>query len=66
MDPDANLREQHELIHATKTTATRARLYELRIALLDWMHRGGCEPAWADYDDATRLFKRWRVRYYGI
>lgn len=67
MDPNANLQEQSGLVDSPNpTTEDRNRLRELRISLLNWMHRGGFEPVWTDYDKATVLFNRWRARYYGI
>lgn len=68
MDPNANLKEQAELLHMQRhslvqTRAQRAqrmeRLQELREALRDWIRGQGFEPTWADHPFAAKTFKRW-------
>lgn len=58
MDPNANLAEQAECTNPT-------RLRELRQALLQWMHRGGFEPDWGAYPEATADFNAWRIATIG-
>lgn len=36
--------------------SARRRLAELRAALTDWLHRGGCAPDWATYPTAARYY----------
>jgi hypothetical protein len=60
MDPNANLREQRDLIDSTDPDDVD-RLGELRQALREWLDRGGFPPAW-DRDPAVSwAFKRWRT-----
>lgn len=61
MDPNANLREQEQLLaarhrpsgdlsqvpDARQAQADHARLWDLRQALYDWIRDGGFEPDWA-------------------
>lgn len=67
MDPNANLREQAELLAHLRTGAAmaesrdarrsnRSRLAELRSALTDWLHGGGFAPDWSRYPAAARYF----------
>lgn len=64
MDPDANLREQEQIIN--RRGATRgsvyysdvARLDELRRALGEWLARGGFDPNWTYGPTASIYFER--------
>lgn len=67
MDPNANLQEQERLIasmHRLPTTADlllkekRARLKELRVALVDWLKGGGFTPDWTQCPKAARYFAK--------
>lgn len=67
MDPNANLSEQSYLLsygHGIDKRGER-RLRELRIDLLEWMQKGGFEPNWDDYPEATKAFNAWRKRTIG-
>lgn len=59
MDPQANLTEQAELLLFTDPATHAARLLELRVALRDWLARGGFEPDWTDSPYAAQQFTRW-------
>jgi hypothetical protein len=62
MDPDANLREQEEILRfpvLQRTSAQVMRLIELRRALLGWLKAGGAEPQWWRCPLASRHFNRW-------
>lgn len=61
MDPDANLREQAELVGA-HDPVSRDRRRELRIALAQWLNKGGHSPTWTNYPEAAKLFRHW-ARY---
>lgn len=63
MDPNDNLREQAELIVTPRRD--KRRLRELREGLLHWTQRGGFEPNWDDYPEATKAFNAWRKRAIG-
>lgn len=67
MDPNANLSEQSYLLGYGKDIdkVGKRRMRELRQALLEWMQRGGFEPDWAAYPEATQAFNRWRIRTIG-
>lgn len=59
MDPNANLREQEQILTVPvlqRTPAQVARLGELRRALTGWLRRGGFEPAWSMCPLAARYF----------
>lgn len=63
MDPNANLKEQSEILSEIKTYAApehrailRARLKELRIALSQWLRKGGFAPEWAAFPRASKYF----------
>jgi hypothetical protein len=66
MDPNANLQEQERIIAANAiiaangrtATAVKARLYELREALCEWLDRGGFAPDWDKSPLASRYFVR--------
>lgn len=59
MDPNANLREQEDILTTPhKDRYDYARLRELRSALEDWLNYGGFEPVWSDYPLAARYFGR--------
>ena len=60
MDPNANLKEQSEILSEIKTYAApehrailRARLKELRIALCQWLRNGGFAPEWKAFPKAS-------------
>ncbi len=65
MDPDANLREQQELWttarrpDGTLHSYDRYRLYDLRVALRDWLRSGGVAPDWDRYPKAAAAYTRW-------
>ena len=62
MDPNANLREQEEiLINRARTGMTRAyssRLRLLREALAGWIRSGGFEPDWTLAPHARQYYGR--------
>lgn len=64
MDPNANLREQADLLadphHGSLHNYDRYRLHDLRIALRDWLQGGGFAPDWDRYPAAAANFKRWQ------
>lgn len=62
MDPNANLKEQGELI-GKKKYADKARLQELREALAEWLNRGGFAPDWSAYPRTAKWYSRWQERY---
>lgn len=62
MDPNANLDEQERILQAladidtvldvthartSDTERLRSRLFELRVALANWLHDGGFAPDWS-------------------
>jgi len=60
MDPNANLKRQQELLPEVRTNSyARYEMYELRVALRDWMSNGGIAPEWEKYPEATAAFQRW-------
>lgn len=64
MDPNANLREQAELLLPTwqvsdLSTYDRRRLSELRRALQAWLSSGGFAPDSKAYPDAWKLYLVW-------
>lgn len=65
MDPNANLREQDELTRQQDATGgklhnyDRYRLYDLRVALRDWLKAGGFAPNWDKYPSGTLTFRKW-------
>lgn len=58
MDPNANLKEQAELLNATSNYDKRRRS-ELRQALQAWIANGGFAPDWSAYPEATKAYKQW-------
>jgi hypothetical protein len=65
MDPNANLREQEQLVasYAGRKLPDRhdaARLRYLRKALRAWLTDGGFEPDWAANPRAARYYKHFR------
>ena len=58
MDPNANLREQDQLLTGK---GDAARLRELRMALRVWLTDGGFEPDWAAYPRAARYYRQFRL-----
>jgi hypothetical protein len=63
MDPDANLKEQDQLVQLEQPdTHDRARLTELRRALREWIARGGFAPNWPAYPAGAASFKHWQTR----
>lgn len=62
MDPNANLREQNELLH-TESYGGKDRRAELRRALLSWLSSGGFEPNWSKYPEATKAYRKWVTKY---
>lgn len=59
MDPNANLKEQSELIAVVLDPVDRRRLSELRRALQQWISSGGFKPDWKAYPDATKAYRAW-------
>lgn len=61
MDPNANLKEQAELIAdgLPDAMSDRRRLSELRRALFDWITGGGFEPDWRAYPAASKAYRVW-------
>ena len=59
MDPDANFAEQVRLLNA-ETPADKARRRELRLALAEWLARGGFSPDFGASPETWRAFKKWR------
>lgn len=58
MDPDANLREQEDLLNQrTRDAHDRARLKELREALWGWLHGHGFEPQWHKCPTAAKHYR---------
>lgn len=65
MDPNANLKEQAELLQQRRPDGSlhsydRYRLYDLRTALQEWIGKGGFEPTWSAYPDAAAAFRVWQ------
>lgn len=72
MDPNANLAEQDRILakppcasadplgHGLLSSYDRYRLYDLRVALRDWIAGRGFEPDWQAYPNAARYYQRWR------
>ena len=58
MDPNANLREQDELLAAT-SRIDKQRRSELRRALQGWLASGGFAPDWKAYPKATAAYRAW-------
>lgn len=69
MDPNANLREQAELLAilakgaqrvfvetGEDARAIRRRLADLRALLAEWLQRGGFAPDWTRYPAASRYY----------
>lgn len=63
MDPNANLREQEEILTALATTlkgigakTVRRRLRELRDALTGWLQGQGFAPDWAKCPKAAKYY----------
>lgn len=62
MDPNANLREQEELIvtrqrpDGTLHNYDRYELHDLREALTEWIARGGFEPDWSAAPNARKYY----------
>lgn len=59
MDPNANLKEQNDLLNAESLSDKRRRA-ELRRALADWLWSGGFKPDWSKYPDAAKAFRKWQ------
>lgn len=66
MDPNANLAEQASILAGRTQEPAEPyseidapRLRELRVALDQWLYRGGFEPDWTAYPDATHRFYAW-------
>ena len=57
MDPNANLSEQGRLL-SRQPIDGRYRLRELRIALAEWIRKGGFEPDWSKAPIAARYYGR--------
>ena len=58
MDPNANLREQEDILNETRGKGN-ARLRELRAALRDWVGNGGFMPTcWPECPRSAK--------YYGV
>lgn len=65
MDPNANLAEQQQLIEDLARTdlspkavhEKRARLAELRLAVVAWIRRGGFPADWKRYPHAAEYFR---------
>lgn len=77
MDPNANLCRQHDLQFTwipadgyrprKMNQHDRAELRDLRLALAEWLHKGGCEPDEYDrgvYSLAWKRFESWRKSRY--
>lgn len=72
MDPNANLREQEEILteidnlptnrHRKGERRLRPRLIELRQALIRWLSDGGFEPDWTKAPKASIYFAPYRGR----
>ena len=64
MDPNANLREQEDILTQVGPVDCyeRARLKKLRIALREWLDNGGFAPIWDNYPKAHRYFDAFLVR----
>ncbi len=64
MDPNANLAEQERIINNAKANGVvsvvsrNPRLRELRLALAEWMNRGGFEPDWTAAPNAAQYYGR--------
>jgi len=63
MDPNANLKEQHELLAKRADgplhNYDRYRLHELRTALREWIAGGGFVPDWTRYPEAADNYGTW-------
>lgn len=60
MDPNANLARQQELLPRVKTDSyARYEMYDLRVALRDWLSDGGFLPAWEKHPEASEAFQKW-------
>lgn len=59
MDPNANLQQQQLLINETPRQDADGELYQLRHDLSAWMRRGGFQPNWDAYPEATKEFRLW-------
>lgn len=58
MDPDANLREQENILSSSARGAEdRVRLKELREALWGWLRSHGFEPRWSECPKASKHYK---------
>lgn len=60
MDPDANLKRQQELLLETKNSSyARYEMYDLRVALREWLTKGGAEPKWDAHPQAAAAYRWW-------
>lgn len=61
MDMNANLARQQELLGEGYPDNSYARyeMYDLRVALREWLARGGAEPDWSAYPLAAEAYKKW-------
>ena len=59
MDPNANLKEQNDLLDSVDEF-DQERIADLREALYDWLARGGFQPDWDKYTQAGIAFNKWR------
>lgn len=64
MDPNANLQAQERILtdrmraDGTLHSYDRYELHDLRMALRDWMRKGGFEPAWDKAPHARMYYGR--------
>lgn len=63
MDPNANLEAQAELLRkiallnpCTEKRRLQRELRTLRLALTEWLAKGGFEPDWANYPATNKYF----------
>lgn len=65
MDPNANLAEQAAILAMPKRhNYDRYRLYDLRVALRDWLRAGGFSPTnTAKHVEAWSKFEQWQACY---
>lgn len=57
MDPNANLREQEQLLRLID----RLELLDLRQALYDWIRDGGFEPDWSVAPTACKYYGQYVI-----